>query len=200
MKRLIFIVAAALISIAAQAQKKNSILPDTIPVVDCNYQFQETVKVDSTIKKDRLYKNAKIYFMDIFIGADDAFQYDDREEGRIIGKGALTVNDYKTSFPGGVAVLKWDINYNTEITCKDGKYRYRFYDIVITKEYHVAENNSRSVHLTVKDVYDAIPKQRGPYKALYPGVINKMIAEFKTKISTLKQSMTKKPSDFAVEF
>jgi hypothetical protein len=200
MKRLILIAIAAIVSVAAQGQKKEGIQSDTIPVVNGNYQFQEVVKVDNGLKKDQLYKNAKLYFMDIFIGAKDAFQYDDREEGRIIGKGALTVDDYKVSFPGGVAVLKWDINYNTEITCKDGKYRYRIYDIVVLKEYHVSENNSRSVHLTINDIYDAMPKQRGAYKALYPRVVNKMIAEFKTNINTLKESMDKRQPDFAAGF
>ena len=189
-----------MISVAAWGQKKEGIQADTIPVVNGNYQFQEVVTVDNSLKKDQLYKNAKLYFMDIFIGAKDAFQYDDREEGRIIGKGALTVDDYKVSFPGGVAVLKWDINYNTEITCKDGKYRYRIYDIVVLKEYHVSENNSRSVHLTINDIYEAVPKQRGAYKELYPRVINKMIAEFKTNINTLKGSMDKRQPDFAAGF
>lgn len=190
MKRLLLIAATALISISAKAQKNSDIVLDTIPVINGIYQYQEEVNVDNAFKKDQLYKNAKIYFVDVFTGAKDAFQYDDKAEGRIIGKGFLTVDDYKKAFPG-VAVLKWDVNYNTEIICENGKYKFRFYDIVITKEYHVAESNSRTVHLTIKDAYDAIAKQRGPYKKLYPRVINKMIAQFKANISTLKVNMIK---------
>jgi hypothetical protein len=199
MKRLLFIAVIALVSISAKGQKGSSISPDTIPVINGNYQFQEIVNVDNAFKKDQLYKNAKIYFMDVFMGAKDAFQYDDKQEARIIGKGFLTVDDYKSVFPG-VAVLKWDVYYNTEIVCKDGKYRIRVYDIVITKEAHVAENNYRNVHLTIKDAYDAIPKQRGPYKELYTKVINKMISEFKANISTLKENMVKKQPDYSAAF
>ena len=195
MKKSLFIAILALVSISVNAQKKGSVIVDTIPVINGVYQFQENVNVDNAFRKDQLYKNAKLYFMDVFSGAKNAFQYDDKEEGKIIGKGFMTVNDYKSVFPG-VAVLKWDINYNTEVTCKDGKYQVRIYDIIITKEYHVAESNSRTVNLPVQDAYAAIPKQRGPYKTLYPRVINKMIAELKANMNTLKESMVKK-SDYS---
>lgn len=190
MKRLLFIAIIALVSTTAKAQNDDEVKPDPMPVIEGNYQYQEVVNVGDAFKKDQLYKNAKVYFMDIFSGAKDAFQYDDKEEGRIIGKGFLSVDDYKSVFPG-VAVLKWDVYYNVEITCKDGKYRYRVYDVLITREGHVAENNYRNVHLTVKDVYDAMPKQKGAYKTLYPKVMNKMLADLKTNITTLKENMVK---------
>lgn len=181
----------------AQAQIKSGIQLDSIPVVDGAYQFQEVVNVDNNVTKDQLYKKAKTYFMDVFTGAKNAFQYDDPQEGRIVGKGYLTVSDYKSVFPG-VAVLKWDINYNTEIVCKDGKYRFRIYDIVITKESHVAENNSRTVNFTIPDLYTGMAKQRGAYKTLYPKVFNKMVADFKERTGTLKEYMEKNKADYAV--
>ena len=199
MKKLFLIAFITCVSFSVKAQKKSDIQLDTIPVVDGNYQFQEVVNVNGSLK-DQLYRNAKVYFMDIFTGAKDAFQYDDKQEGKIIGKGVLTVDDYKSVFPG-VAVLKWDVNYNTEITCKDGKYMLRLYDIVITKEYHVAEGHSRTVHLTMKDAYEAIAKQHGAYKTLYPKVLNKMAADFKSQIGTLKESMDKKqPQQYSAAF
>ena len=195
MKRLLVVAIIALISFSATAQKNSSLALDTTSSVNGNFQLHEIVNIDA-LKKDQLYKNAKLYFMDVFAGAKDAFQYDDKQEGRIIGKGFLMVDDYKSVFPG-VAVLKWDVYYNTEIICKDGKYSVCVYDIVITREGHVAENNYRNVHLTLKDAYAAIPKQRGPYKELYTKVINKMIGEFNANISTLNESMAKKQSDYA---
>lgn len=197
MKRSLLIAFVATISLSANAQKKETVSQDTIPAVNGVYQYQEVVNVDNTFKKDQLYRNAKLYFMDVFPGAKDAFQYDDKQEGRIIGKGFLTVDDYKSVFPG-VAVLRWDVYYNTEIICKDGKYQVRLYDILITKEYHVSESNSRNVHLTLKDAYDAIPKQRGPYRSLYPKVISKMMAELMANVNTIKQSMVKDQPDFSV--
>ncbi|HEY4323905.1 MAG TPA: DUF4468 domain-containing protein [Mucilaginibacter sp.] len=200
MKRSILIaVIAATISISAKAQEKSEVVVDTIPVVDGAHQFQEIVKVDTTFKKDQLYKNAKAYFMNVFTGAKDAFQYDDKKEGKIVGKGFVQVSDIKRVFPA-VAVLKWDVYYNLEVTCKDGKYRYRLYDIVITKEAHVSENTFRNVHLTIDDAYGNIPKQRGSYKTLYPKVINKLIAELETNITGLKENMAKKKVDYSAAF
>ena len=198
MKRLFLIAIITLISVSVKAQN-NNLQQDTIPVINGDYQFQDVVNVNPTLKKEQLYRNAKIYFMDVFVGAKDAFQYDDKEEGRIIGKGMISVNDYKSTFPG-VAALKWDVNYNVEIICKDGKYRYRLYDIAVVKESHVAENNYRTVHLTMKDIYEEMPKQKGAYKALYPKVINKLAAEFKTNIITLKECMEKQPANYSAAF
>ncbi|MBV8389059.1 MAG: DUF4468 domain-containing protein [Mucilaginibacter sp.] len=198
MKRLFLIAIIAVASVAAKAQSKAGIQLDSIPVVDGKYQFQEVVTVDNNITKDQLYKKAKTYFMDIFTGAQNAFQYDDAQEGKIVGKGVLIVNDYKSTFPS-VAVLKWDINYNTEIICKDGKYRVRIYDIVVTKESHVAENNSRSVNYTIADLYARMANQRGPYKTLYPKVFNKMTANFKERMGIIKEYMDKNnKADYAV--
>jgi hypothetical protein len=200
MKRSILIVIiAAAISISAKGQEKGDVTVDTIPVVDGTHQFQDIVKVDSTLKKDQLYRKAKAYFMNVFTGAKDAFQYDDKKEGTIVGKGFIQVSDIKRVFPA-VAVLKWDVYYNLEVTCKDGKYRYRLYDILITKEAHVSENTFRNVHLTINDAYDNIPKQRGSYKTLYPKVINKLIAELQANITGLKENMAKKQLDYSAAF
>ena len=198
MKRLFLIAIIAVASVAAKAQNKGGIQLDSIPVVDGKYQFQEVVNVDNTITKDQLYKKAKAYFVDVFTGAKDAFQFEDAQEGKIVGKGQLTVSDYKSVFPS-VAVLKWDINYNTEIICKDGKYRVRIYDIVVTKESHVSESNSRTVNFSIPDLYAGMAKQRGSYKTLYPKVFNKMAARFKEKMGTLKEYMDKNSkADYAV--
>ena len=198
MKRLFLIVLIAAASVTVKAQNKGGIQLDSIPVVDGKYQFQEVVKVDNSITKDQLYKKAKAYFVDVFTAAQDAFQFDDAQEARIVGKGRLTVSDYKSVFPS-VAVLRWDINYNTEIICKDGKYRVRIYDIVVTKESHVSENNSRTVNFTIPDLYAGMAKQRGSYKTLYPKVFNKMVADFKERMGTLKVYMDKNnKADYAV--
>jgi hypothetical protein len=198
MKRLLLIVSIAAASVTVKAQNQGGIQLDSIPVVDGKYQFQEVVKVDNSVTKDQLYKKAKAYFVDVFTAAQDAFQFDDAQEARIVGKGRLTVSDYKSVFPS-VAVLKWDVNYNTEIICKDGKYRVRIYDIIVTKESHVSEDNSRTVNFTIPDLYAGMAKQRGSYKTLYPKVFNKMVADFKERMGTLKEYMDKNNNaDYAV--
>jgi hypothetical protein len=198
MKRLLLIAVIALISISSKGQNKGIQL-DTIPLINGIYQYQEIVYVDSTLKSDQLYKNAKVYFVDVFNSARNVIQYDDKDECRIIGQGSFSECEYKTAF-AGVVYLKWDIYYNTEIICKDGKYRFRFYDIVITQNSRIAQYNYASVHLTAKEAYDAAYKQKGPYKTLYPKVINKMIAGFKTNMITLKEYMIKKQPGYSASF
>ena len=199
MKRLLLIAITALISVSSKAQDKNSAALDTIPVINGIYQYQEVVTVDNSVKKDQLYKNAKVYFIDVFNNTRDVIQYDDKEEGKIIGKGFFTECDNKMVF-AGVAYLKWDVHYNTEIICKDGKYRLRFYDIVITQNAHLAQYNYGTQYLTAKDVYDRLPLQKGAYKTLYPRLINRMVAQLKASTNTLKEYMIKKQPGVSAEF
>ncbi len=197
MKRLFLIALIAAASITAKAQSKGGIQLDSIPVADGKYQFQEVVTVGNTTK-DQLYKKAKAYFMDVFIGVKDASQYDNGEEGKIIGKGQLSVSDYRSIFPS-VTVLKWDVNYNTEVICKDGKYSIRIYDIVVTREAHASESSSNTVNFTIPDLYAGMAKQHGAYKTLYPEVFNKMVARLKERMSTIKEFMDKNDkADYAV--
>ena len=97
--------AFALFSIFSYGQKQKEftaetvkILYESIPKVEGKYEYTEVVQLDTTYKKDVLYKNSKLFFADAFKSAKDVLQYDDREEGKVIGKGNLSIE-------GGQAVF-----------------------------------------------------------------------------------------------
>src|ERR1700743_1071484 len=119
MKNLITIF-MALLCLGAKAQIKL----DTIPKIDGQYAYQEVVNIHGA--KDELFKKAKVYFVDNFKSANDVIQYQDPVEGKIIGKGYFNI-----SVPRMGKYVMWDVYYSTEVICKDGKYRYRIYDIQI---------------------------------------------------------------------
>ena len=84
--------------------------------------YSEIVKVDSVDAK-ALYNNAKIWFVHYFNSAKNVLQLDDKESGRIIGKGLLNVT---TS-----VIVKADagvVKFTIEINAKDGRYKYTFTD------------------------------------------------------------------------
>src|ERR1700685_53659 len=68
-------------------------LYQSLPKVDSQYEFTEVVQLDSSYKKDDLYRNAKLFFTDVFKSAKDVLQYDDREQGKIVGKGNFQLED-----------------------------------------------------------------------------------------------------------
>ena len=60
-----------------------------LPKAEGQYEWAEVVQMDSSVKKDDLYRNAKLFFANEFKSAKDVIQYDDRGEGKVIGKGNL---------------------------------------------------------------------------------------------------------------
>lgn len=102
---------------------------DTIPKFEGQYQYEGIVNVDSAIKKIELYNRSKIYFANAYKSAKDVIQYDDKEIGKVIGKGFIEFSEAKWLYS-----VQWDVYFSTEIQAKDGKYKYRLYDIYI-KQY-----------------------------------------------------------------
>ena len=163
---------------------------DTIPKIDGVYQYQAIVNLDSTYKKGTLYNNSKIYFVDNFKSANDVVQYQDANDGKVIGKGLFKLEDVKNSFLGWNQIY-WDVYYTTEITCKDGKYRYRLYDIKIRESGQA--NNGR---VYVGDIYiENLPIWLNGKNKCRKNMIklnNEMVMTFNETVKTIKDYMSKK--------
>jgi hypothetical protein len=184
MKTLLLTLLIAFVAFTSEAQDK---IIDTIPKIDGTYCFQEVVTLDGTYKKDFLYKNAKLYFVNNFKSANDVIQYDNKDDAKIIGKGNLTVYDSYIITP-----FEWRINFSTEITCKDGKYRYRLYDVNIIETRHVSSEygGDRIIKLTIDDALNQ--NKKGSVKKVTARLFNKMITSIKADIAAIKIDMAKK--------
>lgn len=182
MKTLSLIALMGLLCLSVKAQDK---ITDTIPKIDGIYSYQSVVTLDSTYKKDFLYKNAKIFFVDNFRSANDVIQYDNKEDAKIIGKGNLTVSDKNL-----IGEFKWVVDLSTEITCKGGKYRYRIYDLSITETKYGAYNQTYITNWTIDELLAA--NRKGNVKRVTARLYNKMIDALKTHIASLEISMAKK--------
>ena len=101
---------------------------DSIPKIENGYGYEEIVKLDTTSTKDILYQNAKVFFVDKFKSAKDVIQYDDKNEGKIIGKGLFKIDGFQKANLLYGWNLTWKVNFSTEIICKNGKYKYKIYD------------------------------------------------------------------------
>lgn len=96
--------------------------------------YSEVVLVDSVTTKQELYLKAKEWFAHAFNSAQNVIQFDDKESGKIIGKGLISVGStlgpVKSSDNLGV------VNFVVEIQLKNGKYKYTFTDL-----WHDAQNS-----------------------------------------------------------
>jgi hypothetical protein len=82
--------------------------------------------------KDQLYKNVRKWFVDVFKSSKDVIQSEDKEGGQIIGKGWFNTTVGKN---GAFSIAtKYKVDVSIQIDCRDGKYRYRIYDIATTMD------------------------------------------------------------------
>lgn len=162
---------------------------DTIPKVNGEYEYQDIVILDSTYKKDDLYRNAKLYFVDNYKSAKDVIQYDDKEQGKIIVKGFLNLKDYQDNFLT-IIEYEWDVYYSTEITGKDGKYKYRIYNIHIKQTIKRDKEYPSTEDMSIDEAYRQT--QKFGLKKVTRRLCDKMVYRFNSSIETLKTYMAKK--------
>lgn len=122
MKKICFLAAIVLLCFDAKAQKDTVGL--NIPIKDGHIVYEGIVEVLGMSKLD-LYKNAKQWFVDYFKSSKDVIQNEDKEQGLIVGKGLLPI------FWKSLIIFEYHDNLTIQIDCRDGKYRYKIYDLII---------------------------------------------------------------------
>lgn len=170
----------------------------SLPKVDGQYEWTEVVQVDSSLKKDDLYRNAKMFFANEFKSAKDVLQYDDRAEGKVIGKGNFHIEDLQNTFLV-IFTDKRDVNFTIEIFCKDGKYKYRIYginaDCIFRGSGGRGPDNVTRDNITLDDAY--IKCTKGSTKKMDRRLFMVMIDEVQLTIGDIKKGMTSvKKDDF----
>jgi len=163
----------------------------TIPKVNGEYEYSSVITLDSSYKKDNLYRNVKLYFVDNYKSAKDVIQYDDKEQGKVIGKGSFYLKDYQSLLITGISETR-EIYYSTEIICKDGKYKYKLYDFSIKRTIQSGNGSIEYSTMTIDEAYEATNK--GMTKKMAIRLYDKMVDHLKSSIEFLKLYMSKKES------
>ena len=80
--------------------------------------FTEIVELsDNSVPKDILYNRAKEWFVKAFKSSNEVIQLDDKESGKIIGKGNFSIN--RTMY-----LTDSRVDFTMTIMVKDGRYKY----------------------------------------------------------------------------
>jgi len=126
MKKTALIALLAILCLSVKAQKDTSGL--NLPIKDGMLVYEGVVSIDNKSQKD-LYTNASQWFVDFFKSSKDVIQNQDKEQGRIVGKGILFAQTkiwgITSQYPNEVTI---------QIDVKDNKYRYRIYDMHLSTE------------------------------------------------------------------
>jgi hypothetical protein len=159
-----------------------------LPIIDDKINFSEVVVVDKA-SKDELYTKAKIWLAEKFISANDVIQFDDKENGIVLGKGAIRKKE------GGLSPTIKNWRFTVKIQVKEGKYKVDFYDIIYY--YEMPENVSvTSSPPVMLDEYFNDPKsyrKNGTLKPVSQEFANDTLAEFSAILKSVNTALTTKP-------
>jgi len=148
--------------------------------------YSEVVKVDS-IKSNELYVRAHEWFANTFKSAKAVIQLDDKEAGKIIGKGDIEADiiNHQTG------LMKYSVGgliyFTVEIQTKDGKYKYSFSNLIRKNE-----NDYEIDFMTIPastPMPGLYPKQLDRDRKFYSDVRNDMNKKILNIIDGLKKSM-----------
>lgn len=117
MKKLLFLL--CIIPILSFAQKRGAekiILP--IDSATNMITYQEVVKVEGATK-DELYVRAREWFARSFKSSKSVIQMEDKEAGKIIGKGSSS-----GLYTVLMSTVPYKLDFTVSITVKEGRYRY----------------------------------------------------------------------------
>lgn len=89
--------------------------------------YSGIIKVDS-INSQELYLRARIWFVHSFVSAKNVIQLDEKESGRIIGKGIFDVSDNNNHNSIVYVPIIGTVDFTVEIQTKDERYKYVFSD------------------------------------------------------------------------
>ncbi len=162
----------------------------TLPIDSISHKidFTEVVKVDGA-SKDDLYIKAREWFAKTFVSAQKVIQMDDKDAGKIIGRG--TARGVESSF---LSPVSFTLYYTVSITMKDGRYRYEITDFEYQDDPTKYEL-SPSKH--VLDLIATDPKHKkkdGTYRDLWNGYLQKVFTTAESISASLKNTLSQKPN------
>ena len=186
MNKIIFTIVFLTAFITAKAQINKDTVGLNIPVKNNEVIYTEVVNVNGKTK-DELYRNAQQWFINYFDGTAKFTQDVDKNDAYIIGRGVL-------KFTSGIrldANVLWGNDVTVKIECKDNKYRYTFYGMVIKDITDNAEYQAEQILGAV------LGTQKWPWsKNAAKNVLIHNDEKLKSAISFLKADMQKTITDF----
>lgn len=195
-KILLLLILFPIVTLAQSKEKSTLNLKDAIQIDKETNKvvFEEVVSVDSTISKTELYFRAREWFANTFKSANDVIQMDDKEAGKIIGKGT---KQYTTSFV--INIYQNILYYTVNISVKDGRYKYIISNFKTSQlpSYHGGVSMPGYQEMPIETIIlgnDAF-KKNGEYKASSRDHALAVVTTSSQIIGTLKEAMNKKASN-----
>ena len=186
MKKLIFTIAFFTVCVTADAQVNKDTVGLNLPITAGRVIYTGVVEAAGKTKAD-LYRNAQQWLIDAFYNQNGVIQDKDKDAGLVFGQGVF-------NFSMGVELgsVNWINHFTIKIECRDNKYRYSFYNIVIN---YAASGNTGFDIEQVLGILLGTQKWPLPKKAASKVLVQNDVL-IKNVILSLKNAMATTTSDF----
>lgn len=153
-----------------------------------DFQFEEVVKVDSTITKEELFNRARTWIGKTYNNEKFVIATEDKNNGELSGNGMMNYHPGRNYFGSGV--VKGEVNYKINIYVKDGRYKYLFHSFRHTGS-SIGMNQPINYGMITGSADAPKPSRGGSSNTAWKDI--KEESEFKIKkiIESLKASMNK---------
>ena len=166
---------------------QNIVLP--LDSISGKITYKEVVK--DSLTKDELYIRTKEWFARSFTSAQDVLQMDDRQAGKLIGKGTARGFNNSALLSNGFTLY-----YTVSIILKDGKYKYEISDFLAKNDYMNGITNSDEKYPLENLLHnDRNKKKNGEYRDFMVGYINAIDTAGKSLAESLKKALKLQPSN-----
>lgn len=107
--------------------------PKKLPVDSSSNKITYKAMVDVPgMAKDDIYKKSREWFATTFKSANSVLQMDDKESGKLIGKGNFMFNYIINAGFGATSNMPETVGFTLNISIKDNKYRIVITDFTVT--------------------------------------------------------------------
>ena len=148
--------------------------------------YSGIVKVDS-LSKDELYNRARAWFSSSFNSAKAVLDMDDRQAGKLIGKGTD-----KGTFEVLFTPFLFTVKFEVYITVKDNRYRYEITQFEIIND--VAVGSASDSHWTIEEMIKGHQKKDKSFNGRWKSFTDQVIKTSNDLIKTLTTQMSLKGS------
>ncbi|RKT01046.1 DUF4468 domain-containing protein [Chryseobacterium defluvii] len=153
------------------------------------FEFEEVIKVDSTITKDELFNRARNWIGKSFNDEKYVIATEDRNNGELSGNGKMFYNPSKLFF--GSSAVQGDVDFKISIFVKNGRYKYKFYAFRHSGT-TVMGNPAISYGMITESNEVPRPSRGQPNKVAWKNIKEQISIKVNKLIDGLKESMNTK--------
>jgi hypothetical protein len=169
----------------------------SLRIADGQYAYIGIIQLDSSDSKNELYRRARLFLADSRLAVFFP-QYEEREEGRVIGRGSFAIGDTRSLL---AANITWTVSFSMELICKDQKYRYSIDKFIIEARNDIPGKENFPITYSTMNLDEAyVTMHLGGQKKINRRLFVYMNERLRGIIAELRTAMSRPPTPLPADF